>query len=474
MMKIDNPPWELMAKAKGANKTASGPIVSVNDALAAPLRSLVANIEPVQDLHGYNSPWPAGGGKNLYNKDADTYGQGLYWNSSIGELRSSNDYYASPVIPIVPNTQYSRTSGTNANLFFDVNGDYIGYEYTGGTFTSPANAYFAAFNIANSIDHDTVQFEQGSSLSSYSPYSNICPISGWSECKVWRTGKNLLPFEDVLAEGWTNTLNGVTATYSNGYMRVTGTNTSSGWTNIVFFQAAWYSAPLVFKAGSYAMPEHLTLSVKIDGTSYTNIGVPFTVQSSIAVRGFYISVRAGETVDWNIPMMFVCGSDRPTSFEPYQANTYTIQLGQTVYGGTFDVTNGVLTVDRAIYIPTGNESGYTQQTGRVAFALPTEYRVPGTVDRACSAFRVQTASAYCYVYTDLSVDGLKSYFQQNDVQIVVGLATPIEIPLTATQISTLQGQNNVWADSGDVKLVYKSNSPDKSLMKLAIAFTNRR
>ena len=29
-----------------------------------PVKKLVAQIEPVQDLHGYDHPWPAGGSKN--------------------------------------------------------------------------------------------------------------------------------------------------------------------------------------------------------------------------------------------------------------------------------------------------------------------------------------------------------------------------------------------------------------------------
>jgi hypothetical protein len=31
---------------------------------------VVTTLEPVQDLHGYDKPWPAGGGKNLFNKNA--------------------------------------------------------------------------------------------------------------------------------------------------------------------------------------------------------------------------------------------------------------------------------------------------------------------------------------------------------------------------------------------------------------------
>ena len=48
-------------------ETKLGPsnIVSFNDGVEnTPINSLISNIKPVQDLHGYDSPWPAGGGVN--------------------------------------------------------------------------------------------------------------------------------------------------------------------------------------------------------------------------------------------------------------------------------------------------------------------------------------------------------------------------------------------------------------------------
>lgn len=36
-------------------------IVSFSTDMASPAKSLVVGMEPIQDLHGYDSPWPAGG-----------------------------------------------------------------------------------------------------------------------------------------------------------------------------------------------------------------------------------------------------------------------------------------------------------------------------------------------------------------------------------------------------------------------------
>ena len=53
----------LTDKAPVITETASGSIASFSDgADNLPLKSLVVNINPVQDLHGQESPYPAGGG----------------------------------------------------------------------------------------------------------------------------------------------------------------------------------------------------------------------------------------------------------------------------------------------------------------------------------------------------------------------------------------------------------------------------
>ena len=52
--------------------TASGAIVTVTDgADDKAMRSLVCNIDPVQDLHGYANPWPAGA-VNKWNEETES------------------------------------------------------------------------------------------------------------------------------------------------------------------------------------------------------------------------------------------------------------------------------------------------------------------------------------------------------------------------------------------------------------------
>ena len=45
--------------------TKGGKIVEADTGVALPVQNLEVSFDPVQDLHGYDSPWPAGGGRIL-------------------------------------------------------------------------------------------------------------------------------------------------------------------------------------------------------------------------------------------------------------------------------------------------------------------------------------------------------------------------------------------------------------------------
>ena len=49
---------------------------------------------------------------------------------------------------------------------------------------------------------------------------------------------------------------------------------------------------------------------------------------------------------------------------------------------------------------------------------------------------------------------VNTWLTNNNVQIIYKLATPIEVDLTPTEITTLLGTNNMWADTGDIEVEY--------------------
>ncbi len=107
--------------------------------------------------------------------------------------------------------------------------------------------------------------------------------------------------------------------------------------------------------------------------------------------------------------------------EPSNGQTITVQLGQTVYGGTVDVTQGKLTVTDA------NIASYNGET------LPSTW----ISDR------------------DVYAEGTTP---TTGAQVVYKLATPITYDLTPQEITSLLGVNNVWSDTGDTDVTYRADT----------------
>jgi hypothetical protein len=162
-----------------------------------------------------------------------------------------------------------------------------------------------------------------------------------------------------------------------------------------------------------------------------------------------------------------------------EGQTATINLGQTVYGGTLDVTNGKLTVTHGI-VDLGTLSWGYDNTGGKAIFYSSSIRglikpparmgiVPNVIAEIFKTVNAYSAGTpnpndnQISVNTDGSiwVNDLSyttsSSFKtaMNGVQLVYELATPVEYQLTPAQLTQLLGENNVWADSGNcIELEY--------------------
>lgn len=167
----------------------------------------------------------------------------------------------------------------------------------------------------------------------------------------------------------------------------------------------------------------------------------------------------------------------PTDYEPYTGDTYTTDMPETVYGGSLDVVNGVLTVDRAMVdLGTLTWNYNASWGGYPAFycsVAPTGIKVPSTsstlIGAICSQYTEvkrdylysNNVTAFC-IPSDGKVSVRDSRYTSasdfktamNGVRLVYELAEPRTIQLTPTQINTLLGENNLWADSGAVTVEY--------------------
>lgn len=346
--------------------TASGAVASFTDgADDLPLKSLVVNINPVQDLHGQESPYPAGGGKNKFN---GTFLQG-YWAYAGGTWVNSLNWITTEKIPCKASTSYTVSADAKATrwqgfVWYDSNGNFISTDNLqsnvniGLTKTSPSNAAYLIFNIAGYPGaSDTIapsdvthfQLEEGSSSTAYAPYSNICPISGWTGANVYHSGAD----------------------------------TSDATTYSITFPAA-----------------------------------------------------AG-----------------------------------TVYGGTVDLVSGLLTINRTTVNTTWGSGTNATNLGHVTrkrFNLGNpskKYYTDAQNDLKSNVIgQYDTLYSGDYVHMYLaSTTHIWAYMPSNTaadtvMQFSYTLETPVTYQLTPTEVNTLLGVNNIWADTGDTEVEYRADT----------------
>lgn len=174
----------------------------------APLKECKIYFAPKQDLNGYDKPWPAGGGKNLFNENNMTYG---LWTSSTGTVDNLASYgcMANDKIFIAAGTVlYLTIFGdelySKAMVFYNTDGTFNSRAYSTGTtqlIYTPATDCYVAIELAQGTSTSTsiteeyvkaakVVLSTGSAATTYEPYENICPIDGWESIEVNKCGKN--------------------------------------------------------------------------------------------------------------------------------------------------------------------------------------------------------------------------------------------------------------------------------------------
>lgn len=151
--------------------------------------------------------------------------------------------------------------------------------------------------------------------------------------------------------------------------------------------------------------------------------------------------------------------------------TYTINLGSTVYGGMLDVTKGILTVTHTLL-----DMGSVDWVKSAVDDYSVYYYIPSdkddTFDFICSCFnaveKTRTNLSDLEIGTYNSTNAMNRLTVRYDAistvadfktavtgqYVVYKLATPIVIQLTPTEVVTLLGENNIYANSGDVEVEY--------------------
>ena len=175
------------------------------------------------------------------------------------------------------------------------------------------------------------------------------------------------------------------------------------------------------------------------------------------------------------PIQIELGSE-VTPYEPYTGNTYQITFGQTIYTGELDVLTGVLTLTRKYVVYDGSSdedwaynsnfnffnvtvSDYYKELGAITYNCNEFNPIPQT--NGYSAFSQKPDESVAFITTNINkllvkhtssanLTEFKQFLSEHNMQLVYELATPIEIDLTPTQITTLIGENVIFADVANV------------------------
>lgn len=498
--------------------TASGSIVSFQDgADELPIKAGAIHVEPMQDLHGYDSPWPAGGGANIYDDSAKT---NALIDSNGGIIATDawylSDYCAVPVGTTKVTLTWESTNGffQTRLVAFDSNKAVIADSYiafsASGTYTHtygiPSNASFVRVNYSHIINgteypRNNVRLNVGSTDLGYAPYSNICPISGWTGANVEQRNKNLLRkgFSTITNGGITFTAN------ADGTVTADGTSTNAN------AQAALSNALAGLPSGDYYITFQLGENAyeRIrgyvwDSTVNARCATPSGTAMDFVTKNNAILIRIDSSHRYAVVCqiaqadlvvsnavykpMIAAADVADFTFEPYTPRTYPITFptsAGTVYGGEIDPVAKKLTVDRAA--KTGgwareqlDSTGKCWLIGLVDGSV--QYGATQIPDAITNMFSVtsleniRSANSGCALYAGSawiagygnSPDELDTILQT--LTIVYKLATPIVYDLTdehISAISTYLGNNTFWADCGDIDLTYRADPTEYINKKLA-------
>lgn len=180
---------KFLANNIGGEKTYSGPVVSFIGRANTEILALTAAITPVQSFNGYDHPWPAGGGVNQFD-GRTIIGR---WKNN-GQFDSARTDWSSSENPIpVVGGQSNYVNFVCYRIYYDSSMRYVSADSSGSLIaTTPSNASYMHIT-QTTVDWPTdVIVAISSSAVAYSPYENICPITG-------RTGANVYvsPTENV-------------------------------------------------------------------------------------------------------------------------------------------------------------------------------------------------------------------------------------------------------------------------------------
>lgn len=436
--------WKTVLSAvSGYLKTVSGSIVSVTDALAKPAVDVSVAIEPVQSGSGDPSPdnvrpitgWTAASvcsfKQNLF--DISTLTQASSWTYVDGSyLGTSQNLYRRFGLGLGNNFLLQIPKGYDGQICVNAyysqstsgNGFAIQFEYADGT-----NDIKQGSSHGTDYDWKTFISTSGKTV------SGIRFTYGQSkDLAVQKLGIFLYGSDDPEAYDYTYAGNAIPVFFSK--------NLATG-----FLRGYW-----AFADGAFAQDTKWICTDKIPCKPNTDYVTSWSNGYTTRWQGFvwfdangnYISTANSQSSATNgktfrspanaAYMAYnIGGTSSSTDISPSDIQSFQLEEGTTatayeapgtVYGGTLDLTTGLLTVAHA------NIASYNGESINEPWLSSMDKFVAGATP---------TTGA----------------------QVVYPLTTPLTYQLTGQELTLLAGDNNVWANTGDTTLTYYGSQPEE-------------
>lgn len=304
--------------------------------------------------------------------------------------------------------------------------------------------------------------------------NNIRPIEGVDQINVMRSGRNLFPHgRSVAVERYVNLP--LDVPLPPGTYTISGSVTSTD--ADVSTSAVGFNDMSTGSIGKY-------VSFKRTGAreSY-QVTLDFYANSIRLLAGTNITDSLGDTAVWTDIQIEI--GDEVSDYEEYQGEAFALSLEQMVYGGTIDVENSALTINRECMTFNGTENWSYAANVEVPYWFlrigDAGYVVVGEGTQFCSHYKYEvmtttTTNTDCfYIYnasagdariimrpSDSNITDLetwKAYLAAQNasgtpIQVCYELASPTTSTISTENIPALPGLNVVFSDGKNAVVTY--------------------
>lgn len=266
---------------------------------------------------------------------------------------------------------------------------------------------------------------------------NVRPIVGWDNVNVRRAGKNLLDWSKVSASVYSPY--GLSFEKKENSIRVFGTSTRNGAT--AFNIATTTQSEL---RGKNFIFSWFTSEENVENV----YGLRTTSENAIAIN---MNLTEGSSYDFTIQI--AVGTEKLTSYEPYRGQNYTVQLGQTVYGGTVSINNGVAQTNYTVVEFDGSDDEnwrkLQHESGKIYYRTEVLKNVINANDP--SKWMCNRLQPHQFNYADINYPTFSIGFQSDRISVCIVLENE----------STLSVEEfKVWLGENPVQFVYDSDLAD--------------